>query len=190
MDTILIVDDDNDFRRSLKLVFEMEGYEVLEACNGADAIDSFKAQDPDLVIMDMNMPGMNGIATIKELKHIDPSVPMVILTAYGTIPDAVRAMQDGAINFKQKTDTIEDLIAVVQEAIKSSYKGNLSAREIEILFWLTEGKSNQDIGDILNIAESTVKAHVKHLYKKLDVSSRVQAMQAAIKMGIIKPDKR
>ena len=190
MNTILIVDDDDDFRRAARLVFEMEGFEVLEAGNGSEAIASFKAYAPDLAIVDMKMPGINGIDTIKELKHINASVPMIILTAYGSIPDAVRAIQDGAINFMQKTAPFEKLLDVVMDAIESSYKGNLSAREIEILYWVKDGKSNQEIGDVLNIAESTVKAHLKHLYKKLKVANRVQALHAAISLGIIQPDKR
>ena len=188
--TILIVDDDNDFRRAATLVLKLEGYKVLEARNGFEAIASFKALTPDLAIVDMKMPGMNGIDTIKELKRINSIVPIIILTAYGTIPDAVKAVHEGALDFAQKTAPYDELVALIKKAIDNSCKGVLSPREIEILRWVKEGKNNQEIGELLNISESTVKAHLKHSYKKLNVSNRAQAMHAAISQGIIQPSKR
>lgn len=190
MNSILIVDDDSDFRRAAKLVFEMEGFDVLEACSGDEAIKTFKAHTPDLAIVDMKMPGISGIDTVRELSQINTNVPIIILTAYGTIPDAVKALQYGAINFIQKSVPFDKLLCVAKETIEASYKGSLSDREIEILYWVKEGKSNQEIGDILKISESTVKSHLKNLYKKLDVCNRAQAIHAAISVGAIKPDKR
>jgi DNA-binding NarL/FixJ family response regulator len=190
VNTILIVDDDDDFRRAATLVFEHEGFKVLEAKSGFEAIASFKSFTPDLAIIDMKMPGINGIDTIKELKLINSIVPIIILTAYGTIPDAVKAVHGGALDFIQKTAPYDDLVALVKKAIDNSYKGVLSPREIEILCWVKEGKNNQEIGELLNISESTVKAHLKHSYKKLNVTNRAQAMHAAISQGIIQPDKR
>ena len=190
VNTILIVDDDEDFRRAARLVFEIEGFEVMEASNGAEAIADFKAHAPDLVVVDLRMPGMNGIDTLKELKHINESVPMIILTAYGTIPETVRAMQYGAVNFIEKTSPFNKLVELIKESIETSYKGNLSPREIEILGWVNKGKSNQEIGDNLHITESTVKAHLKHVYKKLNIASRTEAVHVAMRLGIIRSDKR
>ncbi len=189
MNSILIVDDDDDFRRAARLVFEHEGFKVLEARNGSEAMTSFKEYAPDLAIVDMKMPGMNGIETIKELKLINSSVPIIMLTAYGTIPDAVKAVHGGALYFIQKTAPYDILVELITKAIENSCKGVLSPREIEILRWVKEGKNNQEIGELLNISESTVKAHLKHSYKKLNVSNRAQAMNAAISLGIIQPDK-
>ncbi|HKN19028.1 MAG TPA: response regulator, partial [Dissulfurispiraceae bacterium] len=110
VNNILIVDDDDDFRRAARLVFEVEGFKVLEARNGFEAIASFKAMAPDLAVVDMKMPGMNGIDTIKELKLINSSVPLIILTAYGTIPDAVKAVHGGALDFIQKTAPYDELV--------------------------------------------------------------------------------
>ncbi|HXW68474.1 MAG TPA: response regulator transcription factor [Dissulfurispiraceae bacterium] len=190
VNSILIVDDNDDFRRAAKLVFEVEGFKVLEAKNGFEAIASFKAMAPDLAVVDMKMPGINGIDTIKELKLINSSVPVIILTAYGSIPDAVKAVHGGALDFIQKTAPYDELVALVKKAMDNSCKGVLSPREIEILCWVKEGKSNQEIGQLLNISESTVKAHLKHAYKKLDVTNRAQAMHAAISQGILQPVKR
>jgi DNA-binding NarL/FixJ family response regulator len=190
VNSILIVDDEDDFRRAARLVLELEGFKVLEARNGFEAMASFKELTPDLAIVDMKMPGINGIDTIKELKLINSSVPIIILTAYGTIPDAVRAVHGGALDFIQKTAPYDELVALVKKAIDNSCKGVLSPREIEILCWVKEGKNNQEIGKLLNIAESTIKAHLKHSYKKLNVINRAQAMHAAISRGIIQSDKR
>ena len=190
INNILLVDDDDDFRMAARLVFEVEGFKVLEAGNGSEAIASFKTHVPDLVIIDMKMPGISGIDTIRELKHINGNVPVIILTAFGTIPDAVKAMQDGVINFIQKTAPFDNVLDVVREAIERSRKGNLSDREIEIINWVKDGKSNHEIGIALNITESTVKAHLKHLYHKLNVVNRAQAIHAAISLGIIQADKR
>jgi len=189
MHSILLVDDDDDFRRAARLVFQLEGFKVLEAKNGFEAIDSFTEFIPDLVIVDMKIPGINGIDTVKALKHINSSVPIIMLTAYGTIPDAVKAVHGGALDFIQKTAPYDELVELIKKAIENSCKGVLSPREVEILRWVKEGKNNQEIGELLNISESTVKAHLKHSYKKLHVTNRAQAMNTAISLGIIQPDK-
>jgi DNA-binding NarL/FixJ family response regulator len=186
---ILLVDDDDNFRRAARLVLENQGFEVFEARNGSEAIGTFKTCRPDLAILDMKMPGLNGIETIKELKLINSCIPAIILTAYGTIPDAVEAVRYGAVDFIQKTAPFDDLVDMAKKILVSSRKGSLSPREIQILFWVKEGKSNHEIGKILNIAESTVKVHLKNSYHKLDVTNRAQAIHAAISQGIIQPDK-
>jgi DNA-binding NarL/FixJ family response regulator len=190
MNSILLVDDDDDFRQAARLVFEAEGFEVIEARSGNEATAFFKACNPDLAIIDMKMPGINGIDTIRELRLINSSVPAIILTAYGTIPDAVKAVQYGALDFIQKTAPYSELVDLVKKALEGSCKDSLSPRETQILFWVKEGKSNQEIGTILNITEATVKAHLKHSYRKLDVTNRAQAIHAAISHGIIQPDRR
>ncbi|MGD0283334.1 MAG: LuxR C-terminal-related transcriptional regulator, partial [Dissulfurispiraceae bacterium] len=107
-----------------------------------------------------------------------------------TIPDAVKAVIGGALNFIQKNAPYENLVVLAKKAIDNSCKGVLSPREIEILCRVKEGKNNQEIGKLLNIAESTVKIHLKHSYRKLQVTNRAQAVHAAISQGIIQPDKR
>lgn len=189
MNSILIADDDDDFRRAARLVFELEGFKVLEARNGFEAIAFFKKSTPDLAIVDMKMPGINGFDTIEELKLINSSVPIIILTAYGTIPDAVKAVHGGALDFIQKTAPYDELVSLIRKAIDNSCKGVLSPREIEILCLVKEGKSNREIGKLLNISESTVKAHLKHSYKKLHVTNRAQAIHAAVSQGIIQPQR-
>src|SRR5271157_2503065 len=116
VNSILIADDDDDFRRAARLVFELEGFKVLEASNGFEAIAFFKKSTPDLAIVDMKMPGINGFDTIEELKLINSSVPIIILTAFGTIPDAVKAVHGGALDFIQKTAPYDELVSLIRKA--------------------------------------------------------------------------
>jgi len=116
METILIVDDDKSIRYSLKRMME-EKYSILTAQNGEEALDRVKENSPDLIIMDIKMPGRNGIDVLKEIKSIDPKSLVIIMTAYGTTDTAIEAMKYGAFDYILKPFPIPQMNGLVEKAL-------------------------------------------------------------------------
>jgi two-component system NtrC family response regulator len=117
METILIVDDEKNYTVILSAVLEEEGFETLTANNGHDAIEILENSDIDLVLTDMKMPGMDGIALLETIKNKEPDLPVIMMTAYGTVEKAVEAIQKGAYNYILKPFDNETLILYVKKAI-------------------------------------------------------------------------
>jgi len=114
---ILIVDDEAEIRESLQTLLELEGYDVETAANGEEGLSKLGEQPFDLVLLDLALPGRNGIELLPEIRALDAQLPVIIITAYGTVEDAVRAMQGGAGNFLQKPWDNEKLLADVRAAV-------------------------------------------------------------------------
>ena len=194
MQKILIVDDEKDFRAIVKEILIDEEFSAAEASNGLNAIEIFINNSFDAVLLDLRMPGMDGIETLQELKKIDSHVPIIILTAFGDIPTAVEAVKQGAYDFITKPPEFDKLITIIKRAVEmrrpkmEAMKRKtpvLSNREKEILKWLKEGKRSWDISRILQISRNTVNFHIKNLFKKLNVFNRTQAVSEALRRGII-----
>ena len=117
METILIVDDEKNYLLVLSAVLEDEGYEVLTALNGPEALEIHKRSDLDLILTDMKMPGMNGIEVLENVKAIDPDLPVIMMTAHGTVDKAVEAMQKGAYTYILKPFDNDRLIIYVKKAV-------------------------------------------------------------------------
>ncbi len=117
METILVVDDEKNYLRVLSAVLEDEGYEVLTALNGSEALEIHKRSDLDLILTDMKMPGMNGIELLENVKAIDPDLPVIMMTAHGTVDKAVEAMQKGAYSYILKPFDNDRLIIYVKKAV-------------------------------------------------------------------------
>ncbi len=186
MDKILIVDDDKDMQFILSDLFKMEGYEAIVAGRGREAIKIFGEHAPELVLLDVKLPGMNGLEVLKELKKIDKNTIVIMLTGYGDIKDAVKAIKIGAFDYITKPFEDKAIINTVKQALKSYHVGKkknlppLSERERDVLKWLRNGKSSWDISVILEISERTVNFHVNNVMKKLDAITRTQAVATAI----------
>jgi len=118
MDRILVVDDDEDLREIVRDVMKDEGFAVAEAEDGKAAIREFKKKTPDVVLMDLNMPNMGGMEAMLELKKLDSSVPVVMLTAYGDVPTAVEAIRKGAYDFTIKPPEFERLVITLKKAVE------------------------------------------------------------------------
>jgi DNA-binding NarL/FixJ family response regulator len=194
MQKILIVDDEDAFRVIVKEILIDEEFSAAESPNGLNAIEIFKINSFDAVLLDLRMPGMDGIETLQELKKIDPHIPIIILTAFGDIPTAVEAVKQGAYDFITKPPEFDKLITVIKRAVEmrrpkmEAMKRKtpvLSNREKEVLKWLKEGKRSWDISRILQISRDTVNFHIKNLFKKLNVVNRTQAVSEAMRQGII-----
>jgi two-component system NarL family response regulator len=173
---------------------------VAEATNGQEAINAYREHRPDVALMDMRMPVMNGFDAVSKIRGEFPSARVVALSTYGGDEDIHRAFLAGVQSYLTKDVLHDELI----QAIRTVHAGeryvppaiatalaaqlprpDLSARELEVLKLIVQGLSNKQIGYALNIVEHTVKNHVKSILNKLDVDDRTQAATAAIQRGII-----
>lgn len=199
---ILIVEDHILVRMGLVTAAKVESdiAVVAEALDGREAIEQFRKHKPDVVIMDLRLPGMSGIEIMQALRHEFGPVPVLVLTSYGTEQDIHRAMQAGASGYLLKDMSLDCLA----EAIRAVHAGKqyfpleitsrlaeqathseLTERELTVLGLIAEGKSNKEVGVALGIVEGTVKIHVTNLLAKLGVMDRTQAVTTAIKRGLL-----
>lgn len=199
--TILLVDDHPLLRKGLKqlLSFEDELEVIAEASGGAEAIEIAEREDPDLIILDLNMQGMDGLQTLAKMRELGVTSRIVMLTVSDSDDDVLTAISQGADGYLLK-DTDPDVLLeqiklaisgkmVLSEAVTQvlaaairrpavrppSELDSLTAREVEILECIAKGMSNKVIARELDISDGTVKVHVKHLLKKLGLRSRVEA---------------
>ena len=203
---ILIVDDHLVVREGLRTILEVteDLLPVGEAADGAEAVRLVSELSPDVVLMDLRMPGIDGIEAIRQIKAHDPQVEIVILTTYDDDEYIVQGLRAGARGYLLKDagrqvlfESIraaargESLLpsAVVDKVVARLTKpkpikpGTLSARESEVLGLLAEGAANKEIAVRLHITERTVKAHVTSIFNKLGVNSRAEAVAVALRGG-------
>jgi len=211
---VLIIDDHTLFRSGIKLLLErQDGFEVVgEAGDGLDGAKRAKKLKPDVVLLDLHMPGTSGLAAIPLLLEESPQTQIIMLTVSEDAEDFLDALRAGACGYLLKnidTDFLLDSIrraaagesvmspqmaARVAAAIRKPQNINsnaatdsveLSPREREVIIWLARGGSNKEIARALNMAESTVKIHVQGILRKLNLSSRVQAAVYAVEHGLV-----
>jgi DNA-binding NarL/FixJ family response regulator len=206
--TLLIVDDHPVVRDGLRGMFESaEGFTVLgEAANGTEAVTRAAELDPDVVLMDLRMPGGNGVDAIKELTRRGARARVLVLTTYDTDSDTLPAIEAGATGYLLKDAPREELFTAVRAAAAgrtvlspavasrlvtavrtpaAPADETLSAREREVLVLVSRGTSNKEIARELFISEATVKTHLTHVYGKLGVKDRAAAVAVAYDRGIL-----
>ncbi|MFW5995967.1 MAG: response regulator [Halanaerobiaceae bacterium] len=203
---VLVADDHELVREGIcKLLEFYEEIEVVgEAGDGLEVVNRVREHFPDLVLLDLNMPRMNGIDAIKRIKEISPEVKIIILTIHEQEEYVYEVTRAGAEGFIQKDikpddlkNSIEKVIAgervfprVVEEKVEEAEgkkeMEQLSNREQEVMEHLAQGMSNKQIADALYISEKTVKNHVSNILKKLSVNDRTQAVIVALKKGMVK----
>lgn len=198
---ILLADDHPVVRTGLALMIKYEpGMEVVaQASNGKEAVDLFRTHQPDITLMDLRMPELNGVEAIAAIKSEFPDARIVVVTSYDSDEDIYLALRAGAKGYLLKDATREQLL----NAIRVVYTGRasispavgaklaerlgnpeLSDRETEVVRLMATGKTNQEIAAVLGITEGTVKFHVNNILSKLEVSDRTQAVIKALKRGI------
>ena len=199
---VMIVDDHPSLRLGIRAIIEGQDDMVLvaEAINGADALDQFRATRPDVTLMDLQMPQVNGVEGIILIRKDYPNARIVVLTTYAGDAQAMRALKAGAVGYllkstarKELVDTIRVIHAgrrhipaeIAQEIAFHASEDGLSEREIAVLVEVAAGKANKEIAWHLSISEDTVKAHMRSIFAKLDVNDRTQAVTAALRRGII-----
>jgi DNA-binding NarL/FixJ family response regulator len=181
------------------------GFEVVgEAGNGKEAIAMTGELNPDVVLMDLRMPEMDGVTAIGHIKTDYPEVNILVLTTYESDADILRAIETGATGYLLKDTPREELFGAIRmvaegkspldpgvatrlmQRMRGSDEEGLSTREIEVLELVARGTSNKEIAKQLWVSETTVKSHMLHIFDKLGVTDRTAAVTAALKRGIIR----
>ncbi|MEV6172935.1 response regulator transcription factor [Streptomyces sp. NPDC051954] len=203
--TLLIVDDHPVVRDGLRGMFESApGFTVLgEASGGVEAVEKAAALDPDVILMDLRMPGGAGVDAIRELTRRSARAKVLVLTTYDTDSDTLPAIEAGATGYLLKDAPRDELFTAVRaaaegrtvlspavasrlvSAVRAPGNEPLSAREREVLTLVAKGTSNREIARVLFISEATVKTHLTHLYAKLGVKDRAAAVATAYERGIL-----
>jgi two-component system, NarL family, response regulator LiaR len=207
---ILLVDDHSVVRHGLRMFLELDPeIEVIgEASNGEEALEFIRRQKPDVVVMDILMPVMDGITAIQAIHKDHPGVEVIALTSVLEDASVVNAVRAGAIGYLLKDTGAEEL----RRSIKAAANGQvqlspeaaarlmreirtpespekLTERETDVLRLLASGKTNKEIALALHVSETTVKSHVSSILSKLGVPSRTQAALYAVKIGLVTEDK-
>jgi DNA-binding NarL/FixJ family response regulator len=202
---LLIVDDHPVVRDGLRAVLATQpDLQVIgEAENGPAALARIATDPPDVVLMDLQMPGMNGVAAIARIRAAQPDVRVLVLTTYDTDADITAAIDAGATGYLLKDTPRAELFAAIRAtargestlspAVATRVLGRLrgaaealSAREIEVLTAVARGQGNKQVARALHISETTVKTHLLHIYAKLGVGDRTAAVTTALARGIIR----
>ncbi|SFW88205.1 response regulator [Amycolatopsis australiensis] len=202
--SVLIADDHPIVRDGLRGIFTGRGFEVVgEAANGAEAVALAERLRPDVVLMDLRMPGTDGVAAIAELARLGNPARVLVLTTYDTDSDVLPAIEAGATGYLLKDAPREDLFraveaaargeAVLSPAVASRLLGRireparepLSQRELEVLTLVARGSTNKEAAKKLFISEATVKTHLIHVYAKLGVKDRAAAVAVAFERGLL-----
>ena len=211
---VLIVDDHDLFRTGLRNLLEEQGVQVVgEAASGAEAVQIVRELAPDVVVMDLNMPGMGGIDATRHITSIAPLTRVVMLTISDQDSDVMDAIFAGACGYLLKDSSIQDLMAGIQAAsrgeslispaiaarllqrvratstqpeIARTIRAELSEREIEVLKLIANGKDNAVIAGELHISPKTVKNHISNILMKLQIDNRIQAAVYAVRSGLVR----
>ena len=204
--SVIIIDDHPLFRKGVSQLIALNDqlHLIGEASSGEEGLELARALEPDLILLDLNMKGMSGIETLRALRDADLAARILILTVSDAADDLVAAIRAGADGYLLKEMEPEDLLAKLKEAAagqvtlterltrllahslrednkpKDPDQAGLTDQESRILELIAQGKSNKLIARELNIAEGTVKVHVKHLLRKLNLRSRVEAAVWAV----------
>jgi DNA-binding NarL/FixJ family response regulator len=173
---------------------------VAEASNGREAVERWAEHRPDVALLDLRMPELDGVDVTESIRSQDPSARVIVLTTYDTDNDILRAIRAGAKAYLLKDSRREDLLdcirrvhrgetfitpSMVEKLAAGLSSESLTGRELEVLTLLAQGMSNKEIGARLFVTETTVKSHVRAIFAKLNVLSRTEAVTAANRRGLI-----
>ena len=210
---VVIADDHDLFRTGLRNLLEEQGVQIVgEAATGAEAVRSVREIAPDIVVMDLNMPGMGGVEATRHIAAIAPLTRVVVLTISDEDADVLDAIMAGACGYLLKDSSIHELLAGIEAAsrgeslispriaaqvlqrvratsaqpdIAETIRTELSEREIEVLKLIANGKDNALIAAELHISPKTVKNHISNILMKLQIDNRIQAAVYAVRSGIV-----
>jgi DNA-binding NarL/FixJ family response regulator len=213
MASVLIVDDAELFREALRAAFNQEGFDVVGVAGDAmGGIDLAREHEPDLVMLDLLMPGMSGLEVVDTIQKASPRSRVVLLTSSESAQDLLASVKAGASGYMTKDTPLPRLVAAMRDvlaggaAISPAMGGKLftalrdllrhngstalrtpelTGREIEILSLVGEGKTSKEIAEELYISENTVRNHVRNILDKLGMKSRFEAVNWAYREGLI-----
>jgi DNA-binding NarL/FixJ family response regulator len=207
---VVLVDDHPFYRQGLAKMLTELGVEVVaEAENGWAALEAVKESSPDVVVVDLNMPGMPGAEVVHTLTSCDPPQRVIVLSVADTEADVIAALQAGASGYFLKDGPVDEVVAGIEAArrgecfftprigalllrrmrerreVPADLPVRLSKREQDVLRLVVEGRSNQKIGEGLSIDAGTARNHVSHILAKMGVDNRVQAAVRAVREGLV-----
>jgi len=202
---LLVVDDHPMMRAGIGAVVgaQADMTVVAEAGDGVEALALFDQHAPDVTLMDLQMPRMNGLAAIGAIRARDPAARIIVLTTYRGDVNALRALKAGASGYLLKNTIRKDLVAAIRDvhvgkrfiapemALELSRRvtdEQLSPREMEVIGEVAAGGANKQVADRLGVSEETVKTHMKSILSKLGANDRLQAVVIAMRRGIISDD--
>jgi two-component system NarL family response regulator len=174
---------------------------VAEAINGREVVDLFRLHRPDVTLMDLRMPQMDGVEAIAVIREESRTARIIVLTTYDSDEDIYRGLRAGAMAYLLKDAPLSELLeairavhagqkriplAVAAKLVERMSSPELTAREMQVLHLVVAGQSNKEIGTTLNISEGTVRAHVNNILSKMGASDRTQAATLAIKRGLVR----
>lgn len=200
---VLVVDDHALLRTGVANIINQEPdlRVVAEAANGVEAVVAFERHHPDVTLLDLRMPEMEGVEAVRQIRSRDPQAKVIVLTTYDTDEDITRALKAGAKAYVLKDISAEALIACIHDVLAGKTylapaaaaklaegvtRVHLTPRELTTLRLMADGKSNKEIATELGISDRTVKTHLGHLFEKLGVTSRTEAVKVAARRGLVR----
>jgi DNA-binding NarL/FixJ family response regulator len=203
--TVLLVDDNALFRDGIAQILQVDGrFEVVgQAARGDDAVTAAARLQPDLILMDLHMPGMTGDEAIRRIRRANAEIAIGVLTMFETQDYIKSALDAGASGYllkdaqpadfceaamalaKGKRDVVPQRVGGAKPASASKALSGLTTRELEVLRLLTTGASNEAIAQTLGISPTTLRNHISNVYRKLRINDRVQAVIVAVREGLV-----
>jgi DNA-binding NarL/FixJ family response regulator len=202
---VVLADDHVVVRAGLRAM--LEGDEEIdivgEAANGTEAIALARRVEPDVILMDLRMPDVDGVTATATIREQEPDVHVLVLTTYETDADIVRAVGAGATGYLLKDATRDEVLRAIRSAaageaalasrvasrlmnrMRAPGEEALTAREIEVISLVARGQTNKEIANALYLSEATIKTHLLHVFAKLGVDDRTEAVTVAAKRGIL-----
>jgi len=201
---VLIADDHITVLEGLAAIISRQADMAVlaQASDGAEVVALWEKHHPDITLVDLRMPNLDGVGAIEAIRRQDASARLIVLTTFDTDTDVLSAIKAGASGYLLKDSGRDELLdcirkvhrgetclpaLLVQKLATSLHREPLTAREVEVLQLLADGESNKEISSALSISEATVKSHLGNIFRKLDVLSRTEAIAIANKRGLIKP---
>jgi len=200
---VLLVDDHALLRTGVANIINQEpDLEVVaEAGNGVEAIEAYERHHPDVTLLDLRMPVMEGVEVVRRVRDKDPRARFIVLTTYDTDEEIARALKAGAKAYVLKDISADDLVNCIREVLAGKTylapaaaaklaegvtRVQLTPRELSTLQLMADGRANKEIANELGISERTVKTHLGHLFEKLGVTSRTEAIGVATRRGLVR----
>lgn len=203
--TVLVADDHALVRTGVAKIINQEPdlYVVAEAGNGLEAVEAYERHRPHVTLLDLRMPVMEGVDAVRQIRERDPNARVIVLTTYDTDDEITQALKAGAKAYVLKDISASDLISCIREVLAGKTylapaaaaklaegvtRVQLTPREMAALRSMADGKSNKEIARELGISDRTVKTHLGHLFEKLGVTSRTEAIKVATRRGLVRLD--
>ena len=201
--TVLVVDDHALFRTGVANIINQEPdlQVVAEAGDGLEAVAAFERHHPQITLLDLRMPRLEGVEAVRRIRERDPQARVIVLTTYDTDDEISRALKAGAKAYVLKDISADDLLGCIRDVLAGKTyiapaaaaklaegvtRVQLTPREMAALKLMADGKANKEIAAALDISERTVKTHLGHLFEKLGVTSRTEAIKVATRRGLVR----